>query len=350
MRYLDTYQSFIFSNFFDAGADPTNASKDGRPETYTSDSTILELLQAAQRKMASEVLQHAFYPHERNHESEKQFYGPPQVDPYTYYPPNHPPMTEGPPYYPVGPADPGQISPNNGIGHLPPPEIARLIPCRYFPACRYGPQCMFLHPPYYQGPAMSPYPPYDPMGASYGPHYYPPAPPSFPQPPSAHSMPPMSPPPNSHLHARSHSEVVSPVAAPFSPNGAPPPPAYGPPLYPPGQVPPMPIPPPPPPPAHPGPHSPHALYNPSGVAPYPIQPDGPYPQGQLPNVHYTDAFPSNGPEDTAENSSHSNGVNGISHHRRGSIRGSRKQPCLFFPSGRCRNGCGTSLILNICRS
>ena len=346
MRYLDTYQSFIFSNFFDAGADPTNASKDGRPETYTSDSTILELLQAAQRKMASEVLQHAFYPHERNHESEKQFYGPPQVDPYTYYPPNHPPMTEGPPYYPVGPADPGQISPNNGIGHLPPPEIARLIPCRYFPACRYGPQCMFLHPPYYQGPAMSPYPPYDPMGASYGPHYYPPAPPSFPQPPSAHSMPPMSPPPNSHLHARSHSEVVSPVAAPFSPNGAPPPPAYGPPLYPPGQVPPMPI----PPPAHPGPHSPHALYNPSGVAPYPIQPDGPYPQGQLPNVHYTDAFPSNGPEDTAENSSHSNGVNGISHHRRGSIRGSRKQPCLFFPSGRCRNGCGTSLILNICRS
>lgn len=30
--------------------------------------------------------------------------------------------------------------------NLPPPEVARMIPCRFFPNCRYGDQCIFAHP------------------------------------------------------------------------------------------------------------------------------------------------------------------------------------------------------------
>ena len=30
--------------------------------------------------------------------------------------------------------------------NLPPPEIARMIPCKFFPNCRYGERCIFQHP------------------------------------------------------------------------------------------------------------------------------------------------------------------------------------------------------------
>lgn len=30
--------------------------------------------------------------------------------------------------------------------HLPPPEVAKQIPCKYFPNCRYGDRCVFRHP------------------------------------------------------------------------------------------------------------------------------------------------------------------------------------------------------------
>ena len=31
-------------------------------------------------------------------------------------------------------------------GSLPPPEVARFIPCRYYPNCRYADKCIFAHP------------------------------------------------------------------------------------------------------------------------------------------------------------------------------------------------------------
>ncbi|KAJ1029956.1 hypothetical protein NDA16_000869 [Ustilago loliicola] len=31
-------------------------------------------------------------------------------------------------------------------GSLPPPEVARMIPCRFFPNCRYADKCIFAHP------------------------------------------------------------------------------------------------------------------------------------------------------------------------------------------------------------
>lgn len=328
-----------------SGADPTNASKDGRPETYTSEPAILNLLQAALSKSTSVPPPQSPYLHDTSDGTDKHFYTQPPPPPdYIYYPPMNPSMNEGPVYFLPPPASGGPVPSNNGIGHLPPPEIARMIPCRYFPACRYGSQCIFLHPqdPYYQG-AMPPYPPYDPMSNPYG-HYYPPPPP-FQQP--------LTMPPASALHNRSPSDVVSPVQPPFSPNGSAPPPSnYAPPIYPPpGQLSvPYPIPQPPPQPhLHLDHQSPNVYDAPPIVTPYPLPPDGPYhSQRPLPNGHFTDPIVGNAGETLTENTTHLNGVNGINHHRRGSTRhlsfGSRKPPCLFFPSGRCKNGYGTFSI------
>ena len=321
-----------------SGANPTNASKDGRPETYTSEPAILELLQAAVSKTTSAPVPPPLSPYLRDASdgADKQFYPPPPPPPdaYMYYPPMNPNMNDGTAYFlpPNGP-----ILPSNGIGY--PPEIARLIPCRYFPACRYGVQCMFLHPqgPYYQG-AMPPYPPYDPMANPYGPYY--PPPPPFQQPPSTHSV--LQ---NSALRNRSPSEVVSPVQPPFSPNGSVPPSNYPPPIYPnPGQLPiQYPIPPllPQPPQTHSD-KSVHQAYDvPSIVTSYPVHSGGSYPTpNPLPNGHYTDPVAGNADENTP--TEHATQLNGVNHHRSGSMRrpsfGSRKPPCLFFPSGRCKNG------------
>lgn len=333
-----------------SGADPTNASKDGRPETYTSEPAILELLQAAVSKTTSAPVPPSLSPylHDASDGADKQFYPPlppPPPDAFMYYPPMNPPMNDGTAYF-LPPT--GSILPGNGIGYLPPPEIARMIPCRYFPACRYGAQCIFLHPAYYQG-AMPPYPPYDPMANPYG-SYYPPPPPFQQPPPSTHSVP-----LNSALHNRSPSEVVSQAQPPFSPNGSVRPSSnYPPPIYPPpGQLPiQYPIPPPPQPPQ---PHSdntaPKVYDGPSIVTPYPAQPDGSYSaQSPLPNGHYTDPVSGNADENTpAENPTQLNGVNDINHQRCGSMRrpsfGSRKPPCLFFPSGRCKNGYWNIVVL-----
>ncbi|GAK61875.1 uncharacterized protein PAN0_001c0070 [Moesziomyces antarcticus] len=35
---------------------------------------------------------------------------------------------------------------DSSSGSLPPPEVARMIPCRFFPNCRYGEKCIFAHP------------------------------------------------------------------------------------------------------------------------------------------------------------------------------------------------------------
>ncbi|PPQ64490.1 hypothetical protein CVT26_002029 [Gymnopilus dilepis] len=344
------------------GANPLNPSSQGPPESYTSDPAILELLQAARNKAtANENAAHqAAYEREGEH-PEKPFYAPPQPDAYTYYPTINPSLStvnESGVYYPSSQPHVDGSSPN-GLGNLPPPEIAKLIPCRYYPACRYGAQCMFAHPqaPYFQGPMPPvPYPPYDSMGHQYVPPYYP-SPPNFqpppPPPPAGH---PMSPPPVPPvMHARTPSEVVSPSLGQFSPNGAPPPVPYGPlspPVYPhPGQVPVGIQPIPPLPPLHP--HAPHAppppnMYNPSPVPPYPAPqeaPSGPYPLPVPPsNANFTETNGVHPPEPAqAENfNPQANARDGGNGHRRGSGRrpsfGARKPPCLFFPSGRCKNG------------
>ena len=40
----------------------------------------------------------------------------------------------------------GHAHKDSSSGSLPPPEVAKMIPCRFFPNCRYGDKCMFAHP------------------------------------------------------------------------------------------------------------------------------------------------------------------------------------------------------------
>lgn len=359
------------------GADPTNASSQGPPETYTTDSVILELLETAKGKLNSNAApaQEPLYSHDQNMDPTKGYYGPP---PGAYY---YPGVPIGAPMMPDGsvayyPPPPAPISSDQNAGamsNLPPPEVARMIPCRYYPACRYGSSCMFAHPqaPYLQGPLPPPaqYPaPYDPMAPSpYPPPTYYPAPPSFLPPTNGAHMEVMSPPPGAHqippsmVHTRSGSEIISPVQAPFSPTGAPPMPYGVPPMSPtfalPGQ---MPIPvsiPPLSPPQHPagGPQSPQqSMYpvspsahpipsypHPEAVGPYP--PHGMHPNGMVANGIGSPTSPSAHPQADGYGHGPMN-RDGMAHHRRGSARrpsfgaSGRKPPCIFFPLGKCRNG------------
>ncbi|KAH7914778.1 hypothetical protein BJ138DRAFT_1123270 [Hygrophoropsis aurantiaca] len=363
----------IVKILLDRGANPSFSSTHTRPEQYTSDPAILDMINAALNKFSPNgVPAHdQAYAHDPNADPTKRYYPVPPA-PYGYYPSMRPPtMPDGSPVYYQQPPVP--LGDNGGLGNLPPPEIARFIPCRYYPACRYGTSCMFAHPqaPYYPGPPPpSQYPaPYDPMTQqSYSPNYYSVPPPSFhppgPVPPHMNSVSPPSgpiatPPHPPMVHTRTGSEVLSPVQLPFSPSSAPPPVPYGPmsPVSPYAQQghAPLPLsipalPPPHQPPATAGPQSPPSAY-PNGpvsappfagqqnVLPYPRQPliphapfaesnNGPKPN---PGQRQPDGYPT-GPVFR----------HGMNHNRRGNLRrgsfGGRKPPCLFYPSGRCRNG------------
>ena len=351
------------------GANPAHASTHGLPEQYTSDASIVELLRtAALPKVNTDTPpQDPRFIHDPNMGPPKAYYMP-HPGPYAYYP-GMPvqPLPEGAiPFYPPhhGPAPPAATPPStddqasapagSNVSNLPPPEIARLIPCRYFPACRYGASCIFAHPqgPYYPGPMPPPaqYPsPYD--QPPYPPNFYPlPAPPPQFQPqngvPPHHLSPvspqsatqPIPPPPPQFVHQRNPSEIVPPVQIPFNPSGAPVPAPgpYGPlspvsPSYPhPGQHP-VSLPVPPPPPTHaspPGPQSPTAAYPQPPPAAHPRYPAGSEQNGVQKSPPHEGFHP--------RGDRRASGGPGF---RRPSF-GGRKPPCLFFPSNRCRNGYG----------
>ncbi|KAF9015578.1 hypothetical protein BDQ17DRAFT_1341310 [Cyathus striatus] len=344
----------VVRTLLDKGADPNNASSFGRPDQYTSDQILLDLLIQAQTRGdpsgKSSQNDPSSYPHS-NPEADKAYYGsPPHPGAYPYYANVNPALStvaEGGVYYPPPPLHPaGENHAPNGVGNLPPPEIARQIPCRYFPACRYGSSCMFAHPPtpYFQGPPPpTHYPPYEAMPSPYATNYYTVNPPSFQPPNGIHPMTPVSPPPAPPMaHGRSPSEVVSSGQGHYTPNGV-----HSMPV--PMSVPSLPalhhqptLPP-------PGPHSPSTMYssNPSPATPFPGQETAHY---LPPPLHVPEGYqdpdaavkvpPVNGVMDGyPPNISHRDG---IAHSRRGAgRRGSfagRKPPCLFFPAGRCKNG------------
>ena len=233
-------------------------------------------------------------------------------------------------------------SAGSNASNLHPPEIARLIPCRYFPACRNGVSCIFAHP---QG-----LPPQHPSPYDQPPNFYSmPAPPLQFQPPNGMPPPhhlspvalqwatqPVPPPPPQFVYQRNTSEIVHALQIPFNSPGAPvlTPGPYGPmspisPSYP-----------------HPGRHVPL-----SGPPPPPAQaPTGPlsssvsYPQSVPPSVH-GQCYPVPSEQDDAQKSLPQEGLgrcgdrhNGGPGLRRSSFGGGRRPPCLFFPSGHCRNG------------
>ncbi|TIB06365.1 hypothetical protein E3P96_00517 [Wallemia ichthyophaga] len=116
------------------------------------------------------------------------FYPPPMQQFYHYPPPMDMQM-----YYPEDQQH------SNQIGTLPPPDIARNIPCRFFPGCRYGNECIFMHPqpamylppPPQLPPQFEPIP--QPQSHAHHPFYQ--LPPQMVPPPFAAPPPPM--PPNS---------------------------------------------------------------------------------------------------------------------------------------------------------
>ncbi|KDQ17813.1 hypothetical protein BOTBODRAFT_53326 [Botryobasidium botryosum FD-172 SS1] len=368
------------------GADPFNSSSQGRPDTYTSDPAILDCLRDACEK-AAQPNGNAHtngaaegYPHDVDHGVQGYHYHPGMAPPAGaypayYYAEGHPPGAV-PGYYPIPPpqlspqGDQPQTDGTNGNGNIPPPDIARMIPCRYFPACKYGTSCMFAHPQptYYAGPPPPQhYPaPYDPNAPPphFPPMYYPIPPQHFQGgPPPPHVIPPShSPTTPTHAHQRTSSE---PPPVSFSPNTAqfppPPPPAphqvpqmgypmggpMAPPFVPQNGHPPYPPnmqPAPtmyPPPSAYP-PAPPHAHARRDSVGAYA---GPPMPQQGIPQESRDPRQPHSAEQDhdPAAHGHHPLGPRDASRGTgRGGMRrvsfGSRKPPCLFFPTGKCRNG------------
>ena len=357
------------------GADPTNASAQARPETYTTDPYILHLLAAARG------------------EPVMSFPDPAQYFSYPPYAPYHPP----PQWYPSPPQETNEQP--QPTANLPPPEVARNIPCRcaadvppalygflissdarYYPECRFGSACVFAHPqtPYFPGPLPPPaqYGPPPPPGPHPHPHppphphshpHHPPPPPPHHDPaayPSYYPVPvpipvPISPPFAPHAghphhptsppgHMRTHSEILSPP--PFSPQAGPiPVPVLGP--------------------GGPG-GAPGPLPLPVQYLPPPMSPEAYHMYAaRRASVTSMTSYPSPVTLDPAASILKEGGMNGgiagngnnggrhgEGRQRRGSAAGfrdprgpsyaGRKPPCLFFPSGRCRNGYVARLFLS----
>lgn len=347
----------------------------GRPEMYTSDAAILELFNNAQNKPAPNGVpaQEQGYTQDSMVNPAKPYYSVP-AGPYAYYPgvPPMPTLPDGSPAYYAQP--PMQMGENGGFGNLPPPEVARFIPCRYFPACRYGSSCLFAHPqagPYYSAPPPPPaqYPaPYDAMTQQpYAPNYYAVPPPTYHPPgsvpphinPASPTAGPVHTPPHPPMvHTRSGSEAISPVQVPFSPSAAPAPVPYGAvspvsPSYPPPSHVPLPLsipslPPPHQPPSAPGPQSPQTVYpnGPISAPPFAVRQDPVSYQSHGPHHHHGFNEANSGPKPPPHTEGFGHGPvfrQGVNQNRRGSMRrgsfgGSRKPACLFYPAGRCRNG------------
>jgi hypothetical protein len=284
-------------------------------------------------------------PPEGVYDPNMQFWGPPPPGMYPYYagPMGAPPHPAGRPDGSMSPPPPMPYYPPPpmamGPGNLPPADIARMIPCRFYPACRYGATCMFAHPQaqgpppangtfYPPGPPAGPYGPYDPydpaqLQHAYGPGFYPSPPgPGYPPANGPNGIP-ISPPPvmdpSSPLGGPSppmmRSGPISPVQAGFPPIA-------------PGPVP---------------------IPGPNGTYPMPPQP---YPTNMSsPNAGFPPVAPPTtilpfDPQLNDQNMPPQHPPNGPGHQRRGSARksfssagaNSRKPPCAYFPVGRCRNG------------
>ena len=66
----------------------------------------------------------------------------------------------------------GMMSPGgngnvNGAGNLPPADVAKTIPCRNYPNCKYGSNCVFFHPGGPGGPVGRPGPAYPQQGQQF---------------------------------------------------------------------------------------------------------------------------------------------------------------------------------------
>lgn len=253
---------------------------------------------------------------------------------------------------------------------------------RYFPNCRYGASCHFAHPSlppqpgYYAAPPPHPFPHYDPNApVPYAPQFYP-GHPSFPPP---HQI--ISPPPTSQPDAGSPVQspdgtqafppppsgyMMAPYPPGVSPNGAPAPYMTPYPPHTPGAYPTYPYPPPSPTqqrngeqqqqsmpvyyPPYPIPQSAHPLPTPPPSAT--TAPDSSAPGSvEFPRKNPSSPDVANGPPTPTTANGNGNAHNGRGHSRDTSFSrrpsrlsmssyGPRKTSvlCMFFPSGKCKNG------------
>lgn len=323
------------------GADPANACSQGRPDMFASEPAIMELLSAAANRSASDygnglpngasLLSHAQPP---------QGYPQPYMIPpngYSYYPPAGPHVIQEGSYY-MGPPPPHVQHSNNlpwggGPGNIHTVDTARVIPCRYFPDCRFGASCMFAHPQasppvvYHTSSPMSPqgiYPgaPFEPSYASHA--YYSMIPPSFiPQSSGTPHIIPVPP-------AGSTPSADTP-SGPFTPNGSnhlgsfgssiPMSPPYNNTTAPPASA-------------------PHTMFMNGGPIPVSaaiFQPEILVITIQIMNGHK--------PSVASESYNGSEVRENLTHIRRSSTKSNRgtstvrnKPPCAFFPLGKCKNG------------
>lgn len=385
------------------GANPFNGTVQGGPETYTTDEAILQLLTEARDAYVARGTAKDNDSPQTPSDQPNGF--PTTFDPaQAYYRPMPPPgaehtyapgyyMTEG--GYFIVPQQPMEYPPSTPFRgpQQQPSESTKNIPCRYaslfdvfnlvtecshvilpcsyFPNCRYGASCHFAHPAlpppagYYTVPPPQSYPHYDPNAPiPYNPQFYP-GHPVFPPPPPLISPPPPLPAPaspqldatspapsaesNGQFPAPPTGFVMTQYASPMTPNGVPtayitPFPAGAP-----GAYPSFPYPPP----------SPTRQRN-GELSPIPIYPYPPFAVAAAVPTPASAAPPSSNPATETElrkngreavtdgtaGSATSRHVRETSYSRRPSRMSvsystSRKTQalCMFFPSGKCRNGC-----------
>lgn len=122
------------------GADPAVSSIHGELEQLATDAAVLELVKAAKEKKnpggpnAEALPQPDGYAQEYQPDPSRAYFAQPNGS-YMYYPPYPgavlPDGTPAPFYPPPPPSNNSTPSDGSGGSNLPPPEIARLIPCRY---------------------------------------------------------------------------------------------------------------------------------------------------------------------------------------------------------------------------
>lgn len=112
------------------------------------------------------------YPHPMHFGPPPPHFGQPY--PQEFYPPQGYYPDQAPPQFmPPFPPAPEQRK-DAQAANLPPADVAKMIPCRNFPACKYGVQCMFLHPaqPFYPGPPQGHYQGFPPPQGFYPPQQF----------------------------------------------------------------------------------------------------------------------------------------------------------------------------------
>ncbi|KAH8835845.1 hypothetical protein DL96DRAFT_92779 [Flagelloscypha sp. PMI_526] len=325
----------IVKALLEKGANPTNGSSEGVPAQLTTNPAILELFNFPQSTPAvplNEAPNDAANGYAQpNGDAKAVYYAPPPPGAYPYFHAGQPGPDGASFYapYPIPPPQPnGDVPPSGGPGNLPPPDIARFIPCRYYPACRYGASCMFLHPqgPYMPGPVPPPpgtyqFDPNMPIPQPFPPNMYAPLPPPNTHVPLADGQPQphFLPPPNTTQPVQYNpTSPVSPSAYPTLSMPVP------------GGMPPQPH-------MNGGPQA-----SPTVPFAYPPRQDAPYPLAAVNSVPAPGTYPVLDGQKPLVNGEVSELRQGPPHGhvRRASARRPSfgKPPCMFFPMGKCKNG------------